>query len=99
MGIRHIVSWKLSGNDEQRAALAQALAENLEGLMGNVPTLVGLLAKPNAVEADGNWDLVLIADFEDQAGLEAYQRHPDHVAVAKRMQEVAVDRSAIDILV
>ena len=97
MAIRHLVTWQLAGDSaEDRSAKAEALAARLESLSGNVPTLVGIEARPNDLELDGNWDLVLIADFEDAEGLAAYQKHPDHVAVAKELKSAATARAAID---
>lgn len=97
MAIRHIVSWKLQGETAaERRSSADALAAALEGLVGTVPTLVGAVAHSNTVDKPGNWDLVLVADFEDEAGLDQYANHPDHVAIAQRMRELAVERSAVD---
>ncbi len=97
MAIRHVVSWKLQGETAgERQSNADAMAEALTGLVGTVPTLLGAVAKSNVIDKPGNWDLVLIADFADEAGLDAYVDHPDHVQVAKRMRELAVDRSAVD---
>lgn len=100
MGLRHIVMWKFGGADQAECdALAAAFASRLEALLGNVPTLIGIEAKMNVVDNGQNWDLVLLADFQDQAGLEAYASHPDHVAVAKDLGKDAVQRAAIDIQV
>lgn len=100
MGIRHIVMWKFAGQDEaEREAVAAAFGERLNTLMGNVPSLIGIETKVNALKNDQNWDLILITDFEDETGLKAYAAHPDHVAIAQDLGKKAVQRAAIDIQV
>ena len=48
------------------------------------------------VVGGGNWDVALVADFADRAGLDAYQTHPDHQAVAGYIRSVVSDRVAVD---
>ena len=44
----------------------------------------------------GNWDLVLIADYDDADGLAAYQTHPEHQKVAAFIRSVISDRTCVD---
>lgn len=97
MPIRHVVTWVLAGEDKaERQADAAQLARELEGLVGRVPSLLSLVAGANALAIEGNWDLVLIADFADEAGLREYQEHPAHQEVAAHVKALAVRRSAVD---
>lgn len=97
MTLRHVVSWQVEGKTpEARTATAARLAAALEDLNGRVPTLIRLEAHANSLQLAGNWDLVLIADFEDEAALEAYLVDPAHQAVAKQLRAVATKRSAVD---
>jgi len=40
--------------------------------------------------------VVLIADYESLAGLEAYQVHPDHVAATHVIKPLVASRSNVD---
>ena len=97
MIVRHIVMWKFADQPkEARVEVARSLAAALEGLVGEIPGLRSVTAEPDTLDEVGSWDLILIADLEDQAALDAYQVHPAHVAVAGMIKEAAVARSAVD---
>lgn len=97
--LKHVVMWKFEGSEEERVARAQALGEALENLVGNVPSLLGAIARSANPELENSYDLILIADFADVDGLNAYQKHPDHIEVAKRIKELSVERAAIDFMI
>jgi len=42
------------------------------------------------------FDLALITTHADKTGLEKYQKHPEHVIIAKRITELAKDRVVVD---
>jgi quinol monooxygenase YgiN len=73
--LRHIAmfKWKPETTQEQKDAARDALA----ALQGVVPTLrkmtVGHDIRRNTTT---NWDMCLVADFDDVEGLEAYFAHP-----------------------
>jgi hypothetical protein len=95
MTLRHIVVWKLAADDETvRAAHAQEIADRLLALVGVVPTIGTMTVGPNVV--DGNWDVALVADFDDRAALDAYQVHPVHQEVVAYVRSVVSDRAAAD---
>lgn len=97
MTLRHIVSWQVEGDTpDERTEVAARLARALESLNGQIPSLMRLEAHANSLQLAGNWDLVLIADFEDEAALEAYLVHPAHQEVALKVRSVAIKRSAVD---
>jgi len=98
--IRHVVAWKLAATEpSQKAADAAEIARLLTGLVGVVPSIVSLTVGPNMAYADVNWDVVLIADYEDLAGLEAYQTHPAHLEVVPQIKALVTARASVDILV
>ena len=95
MTLRHVVAWKLAAEDAgTRAAQAREIADRLHALVGVVPTIGALTAGPNVIE--GNWDVALVVDFADAAGLDAYAVHPDHQAVVAYVRSVVSDRVAVD---
>lgn len=95
--IRHLVAWKLATADpDERAAQAQKISADLLALRGVVPSLLEITVGPDVV-GGGNWDVALIADFADRAGLDAYQTHPDHQLVVGYVRSVVADRVAVDL--
>ncbi|MBP1326258.1 hypothetical protein JOF28_001490 [Leucobacter exalbidus] len=97
MTLRHVVSWKLSGEtrEERDAQAAEAIAA-LSPLAATVPTLNAISVHRNELFDGDNWDVTLIADFDDEAGLAAYVVHPDHVAAGSVIKGYAVGRVATD---
>ena len=98
--VRHVVMWSLAdeaagGVKQQNAAI---IKEGLEALVGKIEGLIGLEVGINALELAGNFDIVLIADFQDEAALERYQVHPEHVKVADFIKKVRLERVAVDYL-
>lgn len=98
--IRHIVAFQMAAADvAQRAADAAECARRLNALVGVVPSLRAMTAGANMLALGTNWDVALVADFDDEAGLEAYLVHPDHEAAAAYIGTVRGDRVAVDILI
>jgi len=96
MTIRHVVAWKLATEDAGlRAEQATKISEDLLALRGVVPSIIDIQVGPDIV-GGGNWDVALVADFADQAALDAYQTHPDHQAVVGYVRSVVSDRVAVD---
>ena len=61
-----------------------------------IPDLNSLDVGENFNNSPFAFDLVLITTHTDKAGLEKYQKHPEHVIVAKRITELAKDRVVVD---
>jgi hypothetical protein len=91
--ITHIVTFKF--RDPSPAKLAEGKAR-LDGLVGRVPSLRSMVVGVNVVESARAHDLALIATFDDLAGLEAYQVHPDHVEAATWLRAESETISAVD---
>lgn len=72
--IRHVAmfKWKEGVADEQKVAARDALAALKQEVPSVVEYTVGFNVRPNP----NNWHMVLVADFEDIDGLEAYFAHP-----------------------
>ena len=68
----------------------------LRSLVGVVPSISSLTVGPNVAYFDSNWDVVLVADYESLDGLEAYQTHPAHLAVAPQIKALVSGRAAVD---
>jgi hypothetical protein len=95
MTLRHVVAWKVAASDpETRDAHAREISDRLRALVGVVPSIGALSVGPNVI--DGNWDVALVADFEDAEALDAYQTHPIHQEVVAYVRSVVSDRVAVD---
>lgn len=97
MTLRHIVTWKLSGETrEARDAQAAEIIAALAPLADSVPSVRALAAHRNELFDGDNWDVTLIADFDDAEGLAAYASHPEHLAAGAIIKSHAIGRVATD---
>ena len=89
--IKHICMFKMKETANGKSGYENALdmAARLEGFEQKIESLKKIEVKVNSKEApDSNYELVLICDFEDIDGLNAYQVHPEHVACGKVLSEI-----------
>jgi heme-degrading monooxygenase HmoA len=96
--IKHIVMWKLKDQAEGagRAANAAKMKSLLDGCRDIVPGIVEFevaLAQPGL---EATYDVVLYSVFADKAALDAYQDHPEHVAVKPFIGAVRLERQCMD---
>jgi hypothetical protein len=91
--IRHIVLFKIK--DEYKSEIPQ-LVENFYGMVGKVEGLVALEAGRDILGSERSCDLGLVTLFADRAAFDAYQNHPAHMPVRKRMHEVREGSVACD---
>ena len=89
--IRHIVMWKFRPGTE--AEQAQFL-EGLRGLQGVIPQLLRSEVAVNV--GQGNYDAVLVSEFETLETLETYKNDPRHKAVSALCKSIREDRVAVD---
>ncbi|GAA1001129.1 Dabb family protein [Subtercola frigoramans] len=95
--IRHIVTFSLSAESaEKRAEQAAWAGEQLISLVPLIPQILALSIVHDVRHEAGNADFALIADYADQAALDAYQVHPDHVRVSSSIKPLVATRLAID---
>ena len=96
--IRHVVAWRLRATDPaQKEADAAEIVRVLSALRETVPSVKELNVGANMAYFEKNWDVVLVADYETLADLEAYQTHPEHVAAAPVVASRVSDRASVDI--
>lgn len=97
MTLRHIVSWKMNGEDAaERAEQAAGLRDRLLALPPIVPEIRSMQVGVNDAGPADNFDVVLIADFDDDDALGRYQVHPEHQKVVAYVRSVTAGRSAVD---
>ena len=95
--IKHVVSWKLKAEDaEGKSASFTALAEALGALPHVIPEIRTFHIGMDLADTDGNWDVVLIIDYNTAADLDTYQKHPEHVKVKGIVAAHTSDRATVD---
>lgn len=95
--LRHIVAWKLAAEDvPTKLEQSSAIAAQLQGLVPVIPQILSLTVGSNSTSIPGNWDLVLVADYEDEAALQIYIDHPEHQRVAAFVRSLVSARAAVD---
>jgi hypothetical protein len=95
--LRHIVTWKMNGQtSHERQRQAEQVVEAIAPLRDLVPTVKALDLYINELNAEKNWDVTVIVDFEDEEGLEIYANHPEHQEVLKLISRVTEERAGID---
>ena len=97
--IRHVCMFEFLDEAEGRTraenvaitkAMLEALPEKIEWIRAST-------VETNHPDAPaGNWDLILISDFDSLEDLARYQVHPDHVAVGDFLKSVRKSRSCVD---
>jgi len=96
--IKHIVIWKLKEYAEgaDRAANAVKMKAMLDGCARIVPGILkfeAVLAQPGL---ESTYDIILYSEFADKAALDAYQEHPEHVAIKPFVGAVRAERQCMD---
>jgi len=96
--IKHIVFWKLKefaegGNRVTNAAKMKTMLDACANLVPGILKFEAVVAQPGL---EATYDVVLYSEFEDRAALEAYQDHPDHVALKPFFGAVREARQCMD---
>ncbi|HEY3445276.1 MAG TPA: Dabb family protein [Myxococcales bacterium] len=96
--IRHIVMWKLKESAEgadkaTNAAKVKAWLDTCHGLVPGMGIFEVAVATPGL---EATCDVVLYAEFDDKAALDAYQSHPTHAALMPKISAVRSERHCMD---
>ena len=89
--IKHIVMWKLK--DPAKAALFKQKLDSCQGLVPGMRQFEVAVRTPGL---EANCDVVLCSAFDDQAALQAYLEHPQHVEVSAVLGTLRESRSVLD---
>lgn len=93
--VKHIVTFKLTGTDEERLEIAQAFKEALLKLPEQIDVLRAMEVGINENPAE-SWDVVLTAIVGNMAEVETYAMHPAHLAAASILAGHKADRACVD---
>ena len=91
---RHVVMMKL-GESSTPDDLT-AIIDGLRTLPDLVPEIVSYSVGRDLDVQEGSFDLVIVADFDDRAGFDAYNANQDHLdVIAERIRPHMAERSAV----
>ena len=96
--IRHIVMWKLKehAEDADRAANLLKMKALLESCADLVPGMLHWRIAAAQPGLEATCDIVLDSTFASQAALDAYQAHPEHVAMKPFIGAIRAERHCMD---
>lgn len=92
--IRHTVmfTWKPEATEEQQKRVATELSR----LPSVIPSLKAYTMGTDIGVNEGNWQFVIVADFDDLYGYLAYRDNPTHQAIIKdHIQALIAQRAAV----
>ena len=92
--LTHIVVWKYKPevSEEQR----RDHVERLRALDGRIPEIQSFAVGADVLGLPRSYHTGLVATFRDRAGLEAYDAHPDHKAVAALGRTISEHVASVD---
>ncbi len=95
--ITHIVAWNFSNEltDAQKKAYGLQLQKEFAELINTVPSLTSITFTCN-LEASSTRQAMLFTTFDNIAGLDAYQAHPEHLKVAELVRKIMIERVCLD---
>ena len=89
--IKHIVIWTLNN-----PADAPRVKQLLDSCQGIVPGMLEFEVGIRSEGLEANADVVLYSAFESKEVLDAYQEHPDHMAVKAQVKPLGSSRTVVD---
>lgn len=93
--VKHIVTFKLTGSNEERKRVAEAFKEALLGLPAKIEVLKSMEVGINENPAE-DWDVVLTAVVPEMKDVATYANHPAHVAAAGLLAGHKEARACVD---
>ena len=95
--LRHVVAFELSAAEAaQRAADALRIRQELESLRDQIEDIHEIHVGIDQGQVAGHWEVVLVSDFTDNAALERYQKHPEHVRAANGISGLVANKAVVD---
>jgi hypothetical protein len=91
---RHVAlfRWADGTTDED----VRRVSDGLSTLPGLIPAIRAYTFGPDIGGTEGHWDFAVVADFDDRAGWQAYQEHPEHQRiVAEAIVPIRRERASL----
>lgn len=93
--VKHIVTFRLKGTDDERRKAAEAFRDALMALPEKIEVLRSMEVGINENPAE-SWDVVLTATVDTLADVDVYAKHPAHVAAAAIIAPLKDARACVD---
>lgn len=93
--IKHVVTFKFKGSEEERKNVATSFAEALRQLPAQIPELKSIEVGINVNPAE-TWDLVLTASADSLQDVAIYSAHPAHQAAVAIIAPYKEARACVD---
>lgn len=90
--VKHTVLWKLK--EDNKESNAAEMKSRLEALVSKINLIKSLEVGIN--ENGGDYDVILITEFDNYEDLKAYDTNPEHVKVKQFITGVVDSRIAVD---
>jgi hypothetical protein len=91
---RHVVMFRWREDADQAAVAAARVA--LSELASAIPDVRSLSFGADAGVREGNYDMVVVVDFEDVDGYRVYADHPAHLAlISDHLLPLITERAAV----
>jgi Stress responsive A/B Barrel Domain len=94
--LTHIVIWKYRDDVEQFAR--EEHVNLLRGLRNLIPQIQSLAVGFDILHLSRSYDTGLVAVFADQAALDTYTVHPEHVKVAEFGRQISEHVASVDFI-
>lgn len=93
--VKHIVTFRLRGTNEERRYAAEVFRDMLMALPQKIEVLRSMEVGINENPAE-SWDVVLTATVDTLADVDVYAKHPAHVAAAAIIAPLKDARACVD---
>lgn len=95
--LKHIVIWKIAAEDPAtKAEHAATITAALMSLPALIAEVQSMQVSTNVADVPTNWDIVITAEYADEAALHTYIDHPEHQRVVAIVRALVSDRAGID---
>ena len=92
--LRHVAMFRFTPDSTR--AQHEAAFESLRTLPSVIPQIRDYKVGTDAGLVEGNWQAVVVADFDDADGWRVYANHPDHrQMIAELVQPIVAERAAV----
>jgi ribosomal protein L22 len=90
----HIVCWKYK--PEVDDAAREEHRQSLRNLADVIPEIRRMSVGADILQLERSFDTGLVAEFDDEAALDTFTNHPDHLAVATIGRQIAARVISVD---
>lgn len=98
--VRHIVLWNFAEGltQEENKKNAEKIKTELESLKNIIEGVIELRVHTQLLPS-GDCDVILDSLFQDQASLDAYAVHPEHVKIGQEVKRCFTNRRCADFVI